>query len=204
MYVVEDHRGIGYARRLLAELETRAAEAGGHLRLVLETGPNQPEAIALYESSGYTPIPSFGFYAGRPLARSFGKELLRVRLRQDRSVRRLQAHRSVDGPAVLQQGHGVHAGIRELAPTLAQPGLGLGLGREPTAVTTAGHLRGLDHSPLLVQVAPGPGHRTSQQVVCQRRLPAPLTTAPHAWDSPHSSTYLVGGSRSDTDADPQP
>ncbi|HET6729507.1 MAG TPA: GNAT family N-acetyltransferase [Jiangellaceae bacterium] len=76
MYVVEDHRGIGYARRLLAELETRAAEAG-YLRVVLETGMYQPEAIALYESSGYTPISGFGFYAGRTLGRSFGKLLVR-------------------------------------------------------------------------------------------------------------------------------
>jgi GNAT superfamily N-acetyltransferase len=77
MYVVEDHRGIGYARRLLAALEARAAEAG-YLRVVLETGLHQPEAMALYESSGYRPIPGLGFYAGRPLARSFGKELLRA------------------------------------------------------------------------------------------------------------------------------
>jgi GNAT superfamily N-acetyltransferase len=76
MYVVEDHRGIGYARRLLAELETHAAEAG-YLRVVLEIGLHQAEAMALYESSGYAPIPGFGFDAGRPLARSFGKELLR-------------------------------------------------------------------------------------------------------------------------------
>ena len=31
-------------------------------RLVLETGLRQPEAIALYESSGYTPVPGFGYY----------------------------------------------------------------------------------------------------------------------------------------------
>ena len=73
----EDHRGIGYARRLLAALEARAAEAG-YLRVVLETGMHQPEAMALYESSGYRPIPGLGSYAGRPLARSFGKELLRA------------------------------------------------------------------------------------------------------------------------------
>ena len=34
--------------------------------MVLETGRAQPEAIALYESSGYTPIPRFGHYAGEP------------------------------------------------------------------------------------------------------------------------------------------
>lgn len=74
MYVVEDRRGIGYARRLLAELEKRAAEAG-YVRVVLETGLRQPEAVALYESSGYTPIPGFGFHAGQSLSRSFGKQL---------------------------------------------------------------------------------------------------------------------------------
>ncbi|HJU97240.1 MAG TPA: GNAT family N-acetyltransferase [Jiangellaceae bacterium] len=74
MYVVEDRRGIGYARRLLAELERRAAEAG-YVRVVLETGLRQPEAVALYESSGYTPIPGVGFYAGQSLSRSFGKQL---------------------------------------------------------------------------------------------------------------------------------
>ena len=74
MYVVEDRRGVGYARRLLAELEARAARAG-YRRIVLETGLRQPEAIALYESSGYRPIPDFGFHAGMKLVRSFGREL---------------------------------------------------------------------------------------------------------------------------------
>jgi GNAT superfamily N-acetyltransferase len=74
MYVVEDRRGVGYARRLLAELETRVAFAG-YRRIVPETGLRQPEAIALYESSGYRPIPDFGFHAGMKLVRSFGREL---------------------------------------------------------------------------------------------------------------------------------
>jgi GNAT superfamily N-acetyltransferase len=74
MYVVEDRRGVGYARRLLAELETRVAFAG-YRRIVLETGLRQPEAIALYESSGYRPIPDFGFHAGMKLVRSFGREI---------------------------------------------------------------------------------------------------------------------------------
>jgi GNAT superfamily N-acetyltransferase len=76
MYVVEDHRGVGYARRLLAELESRAA-AVGYRRIVLETGLRQPEAVALYESSGYQPIPGFGFYAKHRLSRSFAKDLTR-------------------------------------------------------------------------------------------------------------------------------
>ncbi|MGH8775712.1 MAG: GNAT family N-acetyltransferase [Jiangellaceae bacterium] len=74
MYVVEDRRGVGFARRLLAELETRAADAG-YQRIILETGLRQPEAIALYESSGYELIPDFGFHAGMDLVRSFGKDV---------------------------------------------------------------------------------------------------------------------------------
>ena len=74
MYVVEDRRGVGYARRLLAELEARAA-AVGYRRIVLETGLRQPEAIALYESSGYQPVEGFGFYADQALSRSFAKDI---------------------------------------------------------------------------------------------------------------------------------
>jgi GNAT superfamily N-acetyltransferase len=74
MYVVPEARGAGHARVVLAELERTAAEAGIEA-LVLETGLRQPEAIALYTSSGYTPIPSFGHYRESPLNRCFGKRL---------------------------------------------------------------------------------------------------------------------------------
>ena len=74
MFVVAAARGRGTARALLAELERTAAAAGVD-RLVLETGIVQPEAIALYTSSGYAPIEGFGHYAGRPLSRAFGKRL---------------------------------------------------------------------------------------------------------------------------------
>ncbi|MCX6407819.1 MAG: GNAT family N-acetyltransferase [Propionibacteriales bacterium] len=63
MFVRETHRRLGLARLVLAELERTAAEAGVR-RLVLETGDQQPEAIALYTSSGYADVPAFGFYAG--------------------------------------------------------------------------------------------------------------------------------------------
>ena len=49
------HRGRGHARAVLAELE-RSAAAAGRRRTVLETGTRQPEAIALYTSSGYVPM----------------------------------------------------------------------------------------------------------------------------------------------------
>ncbi|MET9604427.1 GNAT family N-acetyltransferase [Streptomyces sp. NPDC006512] len=61
MYVVPPARGLGLARRILAELEADA-RAAGRVRMVLETGDQQPEAIALYLSSGYTPSEKFGYY----------------------------------------------------------------------------------------------------------------------------------------------
>ena len=74
MFTVAEYRNRGVARALLAELE-RTAAAAGIGELVLETGTVQPEAIALYESSGYRPIDGFGYYAGRRLSRSYGKRV---------------------------------------------------------------------------------------------------------------------------------
>jgi len=74
MFVRAAHRRTGVARRLLALLEDRAREAG-YRRLILETGLEQPEAIALYESAGYLSIPGFGYYAAESLSRSYAKEL---------------------------------------------------------------------------------------------------------------------------------
>jgi len=74
MFVPVEHRGHGYARTILAELE-RLAGAAGYPRIILETGTAQPEAIALYRSAGYAPIPGFGHYAGSPHNRCFAKPL---------------------------------------------------------------------------------------------------------------------------------
>ncbi len=74
MYVDDAHRGRGYARAVLTELERTAAVAGRR-RAVLETGTMQPEAIALYVSSGYTPIPPFGAYRCAPGSRCYAKAL---------------------------------------------------------------------------------------------------------------------------------
>jgi GNAT superfamily N-acetyltransferase len=74
MYVVAAARGHGHARRMLAHLE-ESARAAGARALVLETGLKQPEAIALYESSGYLPIPGYGYYRGSALSRTLGKRL---------------------------------------------------------------------------------------------------------------------------------
>ena len=74
MFVVPEARGRGHARTTLAHLERTAAEAGARA-MILETGTAQPEAIALYESSGYVLIPSFGYYSWAPENRCFGKPL---------------------------------------------------------------------------------------------------------------------------------
>jgi GNAT superfamily N-acetyltransferase len=72
MYVAAAYRGRGYARAVLAELE-RTAAAAGRRRIVLETGTMQPEAIALYASAGFAPMPAFGAYAGSQASRYFAK-----------------------------------------------------------------------------------------------------------------------------------
>ncbi|MGW8765758.1 GNAT family N-acetyltransferase [Streptomyces sp. NPDC055815] len=74
MYVIPEARGLGLARRILAALESDA-RAAGRVRMVLETGTEQPEAIALYTSSGYEPCTKFGHYRHSELSRCFAKPL---------------------------------------------------------------------------------------------------------------------------------
>ncbi|MBV9368993.1 MAG: GNAT family N-acetyltransferase [Frankiales bacterium] len=74
MYVRPEWRGRGLARFVLADLERRARDLGA-TRIVLETGDRQPEAIRLYETSGYARIDGYGHYACSPLSVSFGKDL---------------------------------------------------------------------------------------------------------------------------------
>jgi GNAT superfamily N-acetyltransferase len=77
MFTVPAVRGHGISRLLLRRLEAEAAGLG-YRRLHLETGLRQPEAIRLYESAGYQPIPTYGQYAGDELSLCFGKDLPRV------------------------------------------------------------------------------------------------------------------------------
>lgn len=74
MYVAPAGRGRGLARLMLAHLERTAREAGAVVA-ILETGTLQPEAIALYRSSGYTEIAGFGYYCSAPESVCFGKRL---------------------------------------------------------------------------------------------------------------------------------
>ena len=74
MFVAPEARGRGVARSLLERLEEEAV-ALGYSTMWLETGTEQPEAIALYESHGYAPIAGFGRYKDLPKSRSFGRRL---------------------------------------------------------------------------------------------------------------------------------
>lgn len=74
MYVVPAQRRKGLSRRLLTHLED-AARRDGARRVLLETGHAQPEAIALYRSSGYDQVDGFGHYACQPGSFAFGKNL---------------------------------------------------------------------------------------------------------------------------------
>jgi GNAT superfamily N-acetyltransferase len=62
MFVLPEFRGHGFARQVLARLEELGRELGA-TRVVLETGPRQPEAVQLYLTSGYSRLEGFGHYA---------------------------------------------------------------------------------------------------------------------------------------------
>ena len=74
MYVAPRFRRRGLAQVVLDALERTAARAG-HRAVVLNTGPEQPEALALYDRAGYTPVAGYGVYAEEPGAVFLGKEL---------------------------------------------------------------------------------------------------------------------------------
>jgi len=58
MWVAPEARGLGLGRRLLTELEARAA-ARGVRTLRLETNRALTEAISLYRSAGYREVAAF-------------------------------------------------------------------------------------------------------------------------------------------------
>ena len=64
MYVAPGARRAGVARTLMTALEEKARELG-YRTLRLETGPEQPEAVHLYETGGFTVIHNFGPYTGQ-------------------------------------------------------------------------------------------------------------------------------------------
>lgn len=74
MYTKRESRGKGLASKTLVELENWATELG-FKKCILETGVNQPEAIALYKKNGYQLITNYGQYAGVENSFCFGKSL---------------------------------------------------------------------------------------------------------------------------------
>ena len=74
MFVASTVRRRGVGRALLAGLEDAARDLGWRA-LRLETGLRQPEAIALYQDTGYERIPDYGHWAGEPLTVCFEKRL---------------------------------------------------------------------------------------------------------------------------------
>lgn len=71
---VPEARGRGLSRRVLSALEAEAARLNVK-RIVLETGPRQHAALALYERSGYERISLFGEYIGSPMSICMEKRL---------------------------------------------------------------------------------------------------------------------------------
>ena len=63
MFVSPDSRGKGIASAILKELELWASELN-YTQTILETGINQPEAIALYKKMDYEIIPNYAPYIG--------------------------------------------------------------------------------------------------------------------------------------------
>lgn len=74
MYVEPQMRRRGISRAILAELERLARECG-YTTVKLETGLRQPNAIRLYETSGYQRIEPFGRHRDDPLSVCFEKSL---------------------------------------------------------------------------------------------------------------------------------
>ena len=74
MYVRQEFRGLGLARLMLERLSDHAREHEVYL-LRLETGIHQHEAIALYESWGFSRIPVFGEYREDPLSLCYEKQI---------------------------------------------------------------------------------------------------------------------------------
>ena len=75
MYVKPIGRGQGVAKKLLAMLESQAIGSGCKL-IKLETGPYQPDALALYASAGYERTGLFGDYTNDPLSIFMQKSII--------------------------------------------------------------------------------------------------------------------------------
>lgn len=94
MWVAPSARGLGLGRRLLVELEARAA-AKGTTTLRLETNRALTEAIALYRSSGYREVPAFN---DEPYAHHWFEKHLSPRATEPRTASDDATHTLTDNP----------------------------------------------------------------------------------------------------------
>jgi GNAT superfamily N-acetyltransferase len=74
MFVAKGMRGQGIGRSILDALELKAHQLG-FTTLRLETGLKQPEAIALYESSGFHRVDCYGQYQENAMSVCFEKKI---------------------------------------------------------------------------------------------------------------------------------
>jgi putative acetyltransferase len=74
MYVRPQHRGSGYAKKMLNHLVDYSRDRGVPI-LRLETGIHQTAAIGLYERAGFQSVPPFGEYKPDPLSRFYEKRI---------------------------------------------------------------------------------------------------------------------------------
>jgi GNAT superfamily N-acetyltransferase len=74
MYVDSGARRRGLGRRVLQFLEDEA-RAAGYAEAWLETGSEQPEAMALYVSAGYRPVAPYGEFKEDERCRCFARTL---------------------------------------------------------------------------------------------------------------------------------
>ena len=74
MFTLDIHRGKGFATQVLTELERWTLELG-YSRCILETGKRLPDAVRLYEKSGYRQIPNYGQYIQMENSICFEKKL---------------------------------------------------------------------------------------------------------------------------------
>jgi putative acetyltransferase len=74
MYVDPSVRGRRVGRQIVDALEAHARQLGAK-RIVLETGPRQPDAIAMYAHAGFREIPLYGEYIGSQFSVCMAKDL---------------------------------------------------------------------------------------------------------------------------------
>ena len=74
MFVLQEYRGKGVAKKILAELEKWAAESG-YSSSILETAKKLTSAMALYHKAGYDIIENYAPYIGVETSACFSKSL---------------------------------------------------------------------------------------------------------------------------------